>query len=97
MVQKAESKITGSTLNMLQRRGTYQTLLGSFQQMKKQAAAIRIPQVIYPKLVPISLIILTRIAVKNPAINDKPQLGTQDNRDFISFIFIIFYMSIGND
>jgi len=94
VVQNDSSNMAGSRFNILQRIGTYQTLLGSFKQIKKQAIAINIPQITYLILSLIDilvLLIMPIIMAINIADNiDNIQLGTGMKRDFFAIVVIIF-------
>jgi hypothetical protein len=94
VVQNDSSKMAGSKLNILHRIGTYQTLLGSFQHIKKQVIAINTPQITYLILSLIDiciLLIMPNIMAINIAANmDNIQLGTGMKRDFFAVVFIAF-------
>ena len=94
VVQNDSSNMAGSRFNILQISGTYQTLLGSFKQIKKQAIVINIPQITYLilSLIDILMLLIMPIimAIKIADNIDNIQFGTGMKRDFFAIVFITF-------
>ncbi len=86
VVQNELSNVATSGINILQRSGAYQTLLGSFQARKKQATAINAAQIIYLGLslrnTTWLLIIPIRMKIIIAADMDNAQLGADMKLDF---------------